>query len=532
MEFGPVPVSDAEGAILAHSLKQPGFGLKKGHLLSGNDVSRLQQAGFDEVIVARLEDGDVVEDDAATRIAGAVATSQIEVEPAFTGRVNLFAKSAGLFTADPELIDAINAVDPGITIATLDNNLAVAAGRMVATVKIIPFAVSQTSLERVLSLCGNSTVMELKAFVPKSIGLIATELPVLKPSVMDKTRRVLEERLEFAGSALRTEERVAHHADDVAVAMKAMVDQHDMLIIFGASAIVDRRDVIPSAIEQAGGVVHQFGMPVDPGNLLLVGEYQGKPVIGAPGCARSPRENGFDFVLHRLLSGVPATTNIIQKMGVGGLLMEIHSRPQPRQGISSSEESETDVAIVVLAAGLSSRMGANNKLLAPVSGKPMVRHVVEAAVASRASSVRVVLGHEADTVRAALYGLDVTFVDNPDYASGIASSVKTAVAANSGADAVLVMLGDMPFVSSGHINRILDEAKKAEGDPIILATHQGRRGNPVYWPAAYFEDIAGLQGDEGARSIILANKDQIVEVELGDAASLDFDTPEALAGLK
>ena len=109
-----------------------------------------------------------------------------------------------------------------------------------------------------------------------------------------------------------------------------MIDSSDALIAFGASAITDRRDVIPAAIEAIGGRIERFGMPVDPGNLLLLAERHGMPIIGAPGCARSPKENGFDWVLQRVLAGVPIHDADIRAMGVGGLLMEIASRPQPR----------------------------------------------------------------------------------------------------------------------------------------------------------------------------------------------------------
>ncbi len=104
-----------------------------------------------------------------------------------------------------------------------------------------------------------------------------------------------------------------------------------MVIVFGASALCDFDDVIPAAIRAAGGEVLRAGMPVDPGNLLVLGRLGETPVIGAPGCARSPKENGFDWVLDRLIAGLDVTSDDIAGMGVGGLLMEIPTRPQPRE---------------------------------------------------------------------------------------------------------------------------------------------------------------------------------------------------------
>ena len=184
----------------------------------------------------------------------------------------------------------------------------------------------------------------------------------------------------------------------------------ELVIVFGASAIADRRDVIPAAIEAVGGDIEHFGMPVDPGNLMLIGKARGQPVLGAPGCARSPKENGFDWILMRLLAGLPVTRADVTGMGVGGLLMEIVTRPQPRE--EHTPQTGRRVAALVLAAGRSTRMGAVNKMLAEIGGKPLVRIAAEQAVASHAQPVIVVTGHEREKVEAALKGLPVRFVHN------------------------------------------------------------------------------------------------------------------------
>jgi molybdenum cofactor cytidylyltransferase len=153
-------------------------------------------------------------------------------------------------------------------------------------------------------------------------------------------------------------------------------------------------------------------MPVDPGNLMLVASAQGKPVLGAPGCARSPKENGFDWILMRLLAGLPVAREDITGLGVGGLLMEIVTRPQPRE--KDKVETAKPIAAVVLAAGRSTRMGAVNKLIADIGGKPLVRIAAEQALASKARPVIVVTGHQRERIENALKGLDVTFAHNPD----------------------------------------------------------------------------------------------------------------------
>ena len=331
MKFGPVPLEQAQGAILAHAVSAGGRRLKKGHVLDAADVRDLTNDRHRSVVVAQLELGDVPENDAAGRIAAALVEpdSHLFTRDAFTGRANIYARTGGCFLVDQNSVNVLNRVDPAITLATLHNGVVVGAGRMVATVKIIPFSVSERSLAAAEIACGRTSIRVAGRAV-RRVGLVSTRLSSLNESVMGKTKRILVDRLSAYGVVLAGEMRVAH--EEVALA-SAILDESrdcDLIIVFGASAIVDESDVIPAAIRRAGGRVHRFGMPVDPGNLLLTGTVAGTPVIGAPGCARSPVENGFDWVLRRVVHGVAIETIDLSAMGVGGLLMEIHDRPQPR----------------------------------------------------------------------------------------------------------------------------------------------------------------------------------------------------------
>ena len=300
MKFGPVPLSEAEGAIAAHSVRHASGVLKKGTRITREHIDRLEAAGVTDLVVARLEPGDMHEDEAALRVAEVLRGDNIRLDAAFTGRCNLYAEQAGLFVADRGAIDALNRLDPGLTVATLAEYAPVEAGRMVATVKIIPFAVPRAVVDAASAHAGEN-IVSVAPWKPLRVGLAATVLPGLKPTVMDKTRRILDERLKPAGAFVIDEARVPHDASHLAHALAMLATEGaDLLIAFGASAITDENDVIPAAIRAAGGEVSHFGMPVDPGNLLLIGELDGRPVLGAPGCARSPAENGFDWVLNRL----------------------------------------------------------------------------------------------------------------------------------------------------------------------------------------------------------------------------------------
>ncbi|MXQ13167.1 molybdopterin-binding protein [Microvirga makkahensis] len=338
MRFGPVPVEEAIGALAAHSVRAGDVVVRKGTLVSPDMAMRLRQAGVETIIAARYEPGDVAEDEAALRLARALAGENVVVEAPFTGRSNLYAEASGVLLIDAGAIDGLNAVDEAMTAATLPAFKPVVAGEMVGTVKIIPYAIPETLLQTGIARAGRDA-LRVAPYKRRALGVISTLLPGLKPSVVDKTLAVLGQRLEPADARIVSDRRVPHEAAALAQELAGQAkDVAQLIVIFGASAIADRRDVIPAAIERAGGRVEHFGMPVDPGNLLLIGSIAGKPVIGAPGCARSPKENGFDWILHRLLADVPVTRADITALGVGGLLMEIVSRPQPREGGTSRGE--------------------------------------------------------------------------------------------------------------------------------------------------------------------------------------------------
>jgi molybdenum cofactor cytidylyltransferase len=188
------------------------------------------------------------------------------------------------------------------------------------------------------------------------------------------------------------------------------------------------------------------------------------------------------------------------------------------------------VAAVVLAAGRSTRMGAENKLLAGIGGRPMVRRVAEAALASRARPVLAVTGHMAAEVGTALAGLDVMLVPNPDYASGLASSLKAGIrAVPADCAGAVILLGDMPLIYPGQINALL-QAFAGTPDAIVVPVHEGRQGNPVIWPRRLFSELLQLDGDAGAKRLIAMHGDEVREIDLtSDAIFADVDTPDALA---
>lgn len=546
MKFGNLPLDKAEGAILAHSLALPaapdgtrGPVFKKGRRLSADDVRALAAAGYDAVTAAQLGADDIHEDDAAAILAKAAAGAHLDQGKAFTGRANLFAATRGIAVIDRTRLDQINLLDEAITVATLPPYAVVDEKQMVATVKIIPFAAPRTTVERAAAIADDGGPMiRVAPFRRRDAALIQTTLPGLKASVLDKTVAIVRGRLEALGSRLMGESRCAHDVTALQLAIDdAVRNGANLVLIAGASAITDRRDVVPAAIEASGGRIDHFGMPVDPGNLLLLAHRGEIPMLGLPGCVRSPKFNGFDWVLQRLLADIPVTGKDIMLMGAGGLLNEIPSRPMPREGTEAKDAAVQRVpriAALVLAAGMSRRMGPTNKLLTAVEGVPMVVRAVDASLSSKASPVIVVTGHEAERVKETLgRKRKVEIVHNPDYAQGLSTSLARGLAAvPAECDGVLICLGDMPRVRAAHLDRLIDAFNPVEGRSICVPTYQGKRGNPVLFARRFFSEMASVSGDVGARHLIGEHGDQVTEVEMGDSGVLlDVDSPEALAAL-
>lgn len=530
MRFGPTPIREAEGAILAHSLSVGGGRLRKGTRLSADDIARMAADGIADVTVAQLEPGDVPEDEAAALLAEALASPGLRVGHAATGRCNLYAEHTGLVTLDPDAVHQLNLIDEAITLATVMPNARVEEGQIAATIKIIPFAVPQAVLKTTVAQA-KSVGLRLAPFKLQTVALIQTRLPGQKPELFTKTERVTEARLTRLGLNIDHRRVVAH--ETVALAETLRATEADLYLVIGASAITDRGDVIPAAVTQAGGRIERLGMPVDPGNLLCLGEIAGKPVIGLPGCARSPKMNGFDWVLERLAAGLPVTSNTIARMGVGGLIDEIPERPVPRRSTEEPDPHTGEIGAIVLAAGQSRRMGTVNKLLIEVGGKPIVAHVVDTLLTAGIRQPVVVTGSDAQAVEAALASRDVRFVHNPDFAAGLSASIRAGVqAAPSEWHGALICLGDMPEVTPETIMALKTAFDPPSGKTICVPVHEGKRGNPVLWHRSHFARLAALTGDVGGKPLLAEFEAEIAEVPVSTRSILDdVDTPASADAL-
>lgn len=329
MRFGPVPLSQAQGAILAHSVALPEGRLRKGCILGPEDLARLAAAGHGEVIAARLDPTDLHEDAAALAIARALVpdpeTAGLDLRPVGTGRVNLHARTAGLLEVAADRVNALNAADPMLTLATVPRWQRLAAGEMAATVKVIAYGVAEASVAA--ACAAGAGALLLRPARLTRVALVETHTdPDARPLGVEAITR----RLAALGAGLCEHRHSPHREADLAAAL-ASVNGAELILILTASATSDPQDVAPEAVRRAGGRMDRFGMPVDPGNLLFLGSLSGVQVIGLPGCVRSPALNGADWVMERLICGVPVTAEDIAGMGVGGLLKETPHRGRPRE---------------------------------------------------------------------------------------------------------------------------------------------------------------------------------------------------------
>lgn len=526
MKFGPVPILKAEGALLAHSVMLKDRRLPKGKRLDKGDIKKLKEAAIAIITVARLESDDIHEDEAAKTLGAALQSPHIRISSAQKGRVNIYAAKDGLVTLNAKELTSFNLVDEAITLATLPPYTPVKTGQMVGTIKIIPFAVSRNSLSTALSHANQNT-LGLAPFKPQSATLILTQGSDLEATakLKHKTIEVIGKRLRDRGAKLEQIIETPHESAAVGSALQDCDKKNQIILMIGISAIIDKRDVLPTALHEAGGHVDHFGLAVDPGNLTMVGTLGGRSVVGLPGCARSPKLNGFDWVLDRLCAGLQMTKEDWAAMSVGGLLQEIENRPQPRARQSAKHLS---ISAIVLAAGLSRRMGDQNKLLKNYQDKPLVTHILSALKNSTIEDTAIVTGHDREAIEKLALEYDVPTIHCTTYAKGMAESLKTGVEHFSDSEGIMICLGDMPHIKTEHLDHLADAFRAHEGQRICIAAYHAKRGNPVIIPKDIYPYIAELEGDQGARALFTRFADRVELVEMNDSSVVeDFDDPSA-----
>ena len=537
MKFGEKPINECVGDLLVHSVKTPDGKLPKGTRLSKTHIEALRFIGAEFLLVASIEEDDVEENSAASMLSNAFLKNGFQLSVPATGRVNFIAEALSIVRLDVEKIKSLNEIDEAITFSTVMPDQLVTVGQMIATMKIIPYAVSKSSIDNALLVISNSDLVSCRTIVSRKFSLIQTSFEDTKPSIISATEDVTRTRLSQLESPLIDSQVTAHKASEVYEALlRGREHGAEAFLLCGASAIADRLDVLPEALRMVGGEVNHLGLPVDPGNLSMVGEWDGMLVLGMPGCARSPKLNGLDWLLQKALAGIKLDKSELSGMAVGGLLADIASRPLPRRLIHKNTEKNQKIAGILLAAGSSRRMGNENKLLLPIeTGLPMIRWIAQTYVDADIDKLFVVTGFQHKKISKALLGLDVEFVHNHVYQTGQASSVVRGIERLSEQyDCALIGLADMPFVTSDLINRLI-KSHKLLSKPEVRITMpiiDGRRANPVIWGRAFFDELQAISGDEGGRQILSAYLSAVNGVSWDKTeVTEDIDLPEDIKKL-
>ena len=525
MKFEERAIKDSEGWTLAHSIKCGPKRVSKGTLITNALISELLAASVEKAQVFLLERGDLDENQAAKLAAKSITGSGLRVELAGRGRANIISTQDGLFMPG-DAIDAVNITDDAFSAASLASHTPVRAGQLVATIKLVPYGLPAGKLDNI-----RRTKVQL---VVKSFQEFSATLLVTGETLNERTIASLTSRIERVKGQLKIHPPIPHNKFSVTTALeKAKREGQNLILMLGASAISDERDIFPAALCDAGGDLIKLGMPADPGNLLMLGKLGGQTVIGLPGCARSPALNGFDWVLERFAAQEPLDAQVITKMGTGGLLKEPVGRTIPRStkaGQPISQE-QTIAAAVVLAAGKSSRSQNAHKLLSMLGGKTVVRTTVDILLAVKGLSVLVVTGYRAQEIQESLPAKRVSVVHNSNFEQGMGTSLAAGIKKLEGnVKYAFVCLGDMPFVQLSTLEKMLVTAGETKGTVILVPTFHGKRGHPVLWHQSFFTDLKQLRGDAGGKKILRDNFEKIVEVPVDDPGILiDLDTPEMLA---
>ncbi|MGB1285374.1 MAG: molybdopterin-binding protein [Aggregatilineales bacterium] len=333
MQFGEIAVMDALDTILAHKLYDDTGKMifNKGHRLLKDDLAVLQSHNIIHVTVARLDISDLHEDAAARRIGQAIAGKHVAMKSPGVGRANLSAEKRGILHINAPALTLLNNITDGITIATLREYTLVDPQKLLALVKIVPFGVPEARVVDIERIAAETMpILQVRPLIEKQVALIISGTDATKERLMKSFIPPVKNRIEGWGSHLLTPQFVQHEQSAITEAIRKQ--RHaDMILIASVSAIIDRADLVPAALVESGGSITIHGMPVDPGSLLMLGYLGDTPVVGAPGCIKSPRKNVVDMILPRLLTGERLTRANLVSMGHGGLLDDIRERPMPRE---------------------------------------------------------------------------------------------------------------------------------------------------------------------------------------------------------
>ena len=330
MFFGEVNTKLSLNGILSSSIKVTKnkniIKISKGTIIDSNVVDLLLMNNIEKITCAILDEDEVDENTAVYEISKKIINSEnsyIKIQDTKRGRCNLISNIDGLISFLPDQLFAINSITNDIGVSSLKAFSRVKKNQIVASIKAIPFGIKEKKLQNIINAAKNC--FKILPFQKKNIHLIQTTNQNISTKILKKTVEVTKDRLSSCGINQIVEKKCFHEKQSISLQLNKSINENaDIILIFGISAICDINDVIPQAIKEINGKILRLGMPVEPGNLMLLAEIKFSKknisIIGMPACARSKKENGVDWVLWRKLCDLKISSDDINHMGNGGLL--------------------------------------------------------------------------------------------------------------------------------------------------------------------------------------------------------------------
>jgi len=331
-----VPVEKAVGMILCHDITRiipgefKGRAFKKGHIIQKEDVEKLLELGKEQIYIWEPKAGEIHEDEAAIRIARAVAGGNIGYNVPKEGKSTLKSKERGLLKINSELLYKINSIED-ISVASLPQNFIVERGQKLAGVRIIPLATNKENLIQIDELCqGEEKVFEIKKYKELKATIITTGNEIYKKRIQDKFGPVIRKKLEFFKVQYLGQTFCPDGIEEIKKAILHCKLQGADLIILTGGMSVDPDDLTPGAIRESGAKVVTYGAPVQPGNMFMMAYLGNTVLLGVPACAMYYRTTILDVVLPRIFTGEILNKEDFIKMGEGGFCLncEVCRYPQ------------------------------------------------------------------------------------------------------------------------------------------------------------------------------------------------------------
>ena len=530
MRFGEFPVYDALGVELAYPVTCQGKVFPAGHAMTANDLRLFRQDGIQNVVGCLLTSDDIRPDIACDMILKSLVGDHLRYTHPENGYSEIYADKDGLFVVSPERLFRFNAHDENISTACLAPFMPVYKNQLIASLRLsgpaFPADVVNAAVDKIT---GQGPLFKIAPYALCRIGYVQTvmhrgDIPVLEEDALNR-------RFGVYGFGVVHFETCAHQSEHVEKAVRNAIDAGaEVVLVQSPAAPISRNDVVPSAFKEAAGDIDRLGWPMDPGLSVVIGHKNDVKLIGF--AEKDFETPAMDRLMRFLATRSLPPAEDFPSFAPGSLsierLIQIFT-PDPEKNSIAGGALDVVVilGIVVLAAGSSRRMIGSNKLLENVQGLPMIERVVQSALLSRAAYVLVVTGYDARFIEQRLANYDVKIVRNPDYSSGVLSSVRLGLSVLPPDVAGAVVLpADMPGFTSAYIDRLIDcFDAKAKRKPVCMPVYDGVRHNPVLWPRDLFKTVKIIPEDAHWMPPLIEHSDYIVEMPVEDDLPLsDINT--------